>query len=74
LDNLAFYLFWRRVMRGPDYFRQMARRCLRLSKTTVEPELSEQMRVWAVDLADEADQVERREVERERLTEDAVLN
>jgi hypothetical protein len=34
------------------------------------------MRVWAFDLADEADQAERREVERERLTEkieDAVL-
>ena len=63
-------------MRVPDYFRQLARRCLRLSKTVVEPELVEQMRVWAVDLADEADQEERREVEHERFTEnveDGVL-
>jgi len=47
------------------------------SKTAVEPEVIEQLRVWAVDLAEEADQAERPEVERERLTEkveDAVLN
>jgi hypothetical protein len=38
-----------------EYFRKLARRCLRLSKTAVEPEVTEQMQVWAVDLADEAD-------------------
>jgi len=48
-------------MRLPDYFRQLARRCLGLSKTAVEPEVIEQMQVWAVDLADEADQAERRD-------------
>ena len=48
-------------MRLPDYFRQLARRCLGLTKTAVEPEIIEQMQVWAVDLADEADQAEHRE-------------
>jgi hypothetical protein len=44
----------------PNHFRKLARRCLVLSKTVAEPELIEQMRVWAVDVADEADQAERR--------------
>jgi hypothetical protein len=37
-----------------NYFRKLARRCLVLSKTAVEPELIEQMRIWAVDLTGEA--------------------
>jgi len=64
-------------MRDPNSLREQARRCRALSKTAVEPEVIEQLRVWAVDLAEEADQAERPEVERERLTEkveDAVLN
>jgi hypothetical protein len=48
-------------MRLPNYFRQLARRCLGFSKTAVEPEVIEQMQVWAVDLAEEADQAERRD-------------
>jgi hypothetical protein len=43
-----------------EYLRRLARRCLRLSKTAVEPEVIEQMQVWTVELADEADQAERR--------------
>ena len=64
-------------MHDPNSLREQARRCRVLSKTAVEPEVIEQLRVWAVDLAEEADQAERPEVERERLTEkveDAVLN
>jgi len=64
-------------MHDPNSLREQARRCRALSKTAVEPEVIEQLRVWAVDLAEEADQAERRDVERERLTEkveDAVLN
>jgi hypothetical protein len=64
-------------MHDPNSLREQARRCRALSKTAVEPEVIEQLRVWAVDLAEEADQAERPEVERERLTEkfeDAVLN
>ena len=64
-------------MHDPNSLREQARRCRALSKTAVEPEVIEQLRVWAVDFAEEADQAERPEVERERLTEkveDAVLN
>jgi len=64
-------------MHDPNSLREQARRCGALSKTAVEPEVIEQLRVWAVDLAEEAEQAERYEVERERLTEkveDAVLN
>jgi hypothetical protein len=45
----------------PVYFRKLARRCLGLSQTAVEPEVVEQMQVWAVELADEADRAERRD-------------
>jgi hypothetical protein len=47
-------------MRVPNYFRKLARRCLVLSKTAVEPEVIEQMRVWAVDFADEAERRDHR--------------
>jgi hypothetical protein len=46
-----------------EYFRKLARRCRRLSQTAAEPEVIEQMRVWAVDFADEAD---KRSVKRSR--------
>jgi hypothetical protein len=39
----------------PEYLHKLARRCLRLSKTAIDPEVIEQMQVWAVDLADEAE-------------------
>ena len=55
-------------MKYADHFRELARRCRRLSKTAVDPELIEQSRVWALDFADEADEAERRAVERERLS------
>jgi hypothetical protein len=44
-----------------EYSRKLARRCRRLSRTAVEPEVIEQMRVWVVDFADEADRAERRD-------------
>ena len=44
----------------PNYIRKLARRCLGLSKSAVEPEVIEQMQVWTVELADEADRAERR--------------
>jgi hypothetical protein len=47
----------------PEYFRNLARRCLGLSRTAVEPDVIEQMQVWAVELADEADQAERRDAQ-----------
>jgi hypothetical protein len=45
--------------------REQARKCRALSKTAVEPEVIEQLRVWAVDLAEEADQTESRVAEGE---------
>jgi hypothetical protein len=56
-------------MKHAGYFRQLARRCRVLSKAAVDPEVIEQMRVWTVDFADEADEAERRAVERRPLTD-----
>jgi hypothetical protein len=56
-------------MKYADYFRQLAQRCRVLSKTAVEPEVIEQMRVWTVDFADEADEAEHRGVERGPLAD-----
>ena len=46
-------------MRDPDYWREQARRCRVRLKTAVEPEVIDQLRVWAVELADQADEAER---------------
>jgi hypothetical protein len=56
-------------MNDPNSLREQARRCRDLSKTAVEPEVIEQLRVWSVELAEEADQAEWRafEVEVRRL-------
>ncbi|MGC1889036.1 MAG: hypothetical protein WA709_23590 [Stellaceae bacterium] len=52
-------------MKDPNSLREQARRCRALSKTAVEPEVIEQLRVWAVELAEEADREEWRAVEDE---------
>ena len=52
-------------MHDPSHLREQARRCRALSKTAIEPEVIEQLRVWAVELADEADQAEWRAAEAE---------
>ena len=52
-------------MKYPEYFRKLAKRCRILSKTAGDPELVDQMRLWAVDFADEADREERRAVQGE---------
>ena len=52
-------------MNDPTSLREQARKCRALSKTAVEPEVVEQLRVWSVELAEEADQVEWRETEGE---------
>jgi len=46
-------------MRDPNHLRDQARRCRALSKTAVDPDVIEQLRVWSVELVDEADTVER---------------
>ena len=52
-------------MKHPKSLREQARKCRALSKTAVEPEVIEQLRVWAVELTDEAEQMEWREAEGE---------
>jgi hypothetical protein len=47
-------------MHDANYLREQAQRCRALSKRAIEPDLIEQLRVWSVELADEADTVERR--------------
>jgi len=46
-------------MRDPNHLREQAQRCRTLAKTALEPDLIEQLRLWSVELADEADAVER---------------
>ena len=46
-------------MRNPNHLREQARRCRAMSKTAIEPDLIEQLRVWSIELVDEADTVER---------------
>ena len=55
---------WEKHLRDAHYFREQARGCRALSKTAIEPEVIEQFRVWSVELADEADETERRCVPR----------
>jgi hypothetical protein len=45
-------------MHDPSSLREQARRCRALAKTAAEPEVIEQLRVWAVELAEDADQLE----------------
>jgi hypothetical protein len=47
-------------MQDANHLREQAQRCRALSKRAIEPDLIEQLRVWSVELADEADTVERR--------------
>jgi hypothetical protein len=47
-------------MHDPNSLREQARRCRALSKTAVEPEVIEQLKIWSVELAEEADQPDRR--------------
>jgi hypothetical protein len=52
-------------VQDPSSLRKQARRCRALTKTAVEPEVIEQLRVWAVELAEEAEQAEWRAAEEE---------
>jgi hypothetical protein len=55
-------------MQDPSSLREQARRCRALSKTAIEPDVVEQLRVWAVELAEEADQVEWQAAQEEETT------
>ena len=45
-------------MHDPHSLREQARKCRALSKTANEPEVIEQLRVWAAELAEEAEQMD----------------
>jgi hypothetical protein len=47
-------------MRDPQEARYLARECRERAKTAREPGVIDQLRLWAVELADEADDIERR--------------
>ena len=52
-------------MHDPKFLRDQARRCRALMRSAVEPDVIDQLGVWAVELAEEADEEERRADERE---------
>jgi hypothetical protein len=52
-------------MHDPKSLREQARKCRALSKTAVEPEVIEQLRVWSVELAEEAEKAEWHAAERD---------
>jgi len=47
-------------MRDPQEARDLARECRERAKTATEPDVIDQLRLWAVELADQADDIERR--------------
>jgi hypothetical protein len=47
-------------MLDPKMFRSLARRCRELARTAGSPGLITQLRLWATELADAADHLERR--------------
>jgi hypothetical protein len=46
-------------MRDPQELRSLARRCRRRARSSIDPEVIVQLRSWAVELADAADEIER---------------
>ena len=46
-------------MRDPHEARDLARECRERAKTAIEPDVIDQLRLWAVELADQADDIER---------------
>jgi len=46
-------------VRDPQEARDPARECRERAKTAIEPDVIDQLRLWAVELADQADNIER---------------
>jgi hypothetical protein len=55
-----------RAMQDPQALRNLARRCRNFATGWTAPPVARQLRLWAVELADEADEVERAAVRRAR--------
>jgi hypothetical protein len=47
-------------MPDASYFRELARRCWALATVATAAEVKEQLRLWAVEFADQANEAERR--------------
>ena len=52
-------------MKDASYLLKLARRCRYLEKTGIEPEIIEQLRIWATELAEIAEASESRAVQPE---------
>jgi hypothetical protein len=52
-------LFGEKKMHDPHELRNLSRECRERAKSSIEPEVIEQLRRWAVELADAADEIER---------------
>jgi hypothetical protein len=59
-------------MRDPQEFRELARRCREHARSSIDPDVLEQLRLWAAELADVADEIERSSGERARWR-DAIV-
>ena len=46
-------------MRDPQECRRLSRQCRERAKTAIERDIIDQLRLWAVELADQADEIER---------------
>jgi hypothetical protein len=47
-------------MRDPNKFRALSRKCRERAKAVIEADIIDQLRLWAVELADEADEIDQR--------------
>jgi hypothetical protein len=52
-------------MHEPNHLWKLAKRCRDLEKIEIEPEVIEQLRIWATELAEIAENLESRPVEQE---------
>jgi hypothetical protein len=62
-DKKGRFKFWEWLMQDSNNLREQARKCRTLANTAIEPKLIEQLREWSIELANEADRVERRAAE-----------
>jgi hypothetical protein len=59
-------------MPDADYVRELARRCRTPARAAIVPEIKGQLRLWAVEFADKADEAERHSPERHAAAREVV--
>jgi hypothetical protein len=57
---MLVYLSEKKEMDNPQKLRDLARRCRVMAATAIKPSVINQLWLWAVELADAADHIERR--------------